>query len=265
VQDRIAEAPSLLGLGDLVLKDKERIQPRAGRLDLLLQDPDANKRYEVEVQLGKSDEAHIIRTIEYWDIERKRYPQYDHTAVIVAEDITTRFLNVITLFNGSIPLVAIQMKAMKPEMKTIEVELRRTIPASSIEVFDGWLDPKCPGTPWSEADKLVFDLKVDGLFYWLFINEAGERKPHYGRFTILDRPSKVQRCCRRSRERFFLQACPCLSLSLLTPGFGECTQGVLLFVRHRHSALSFPVLPLSTTFTTLSVSCGSQSSRFPLK
>ena len=113
VQDRIAEDPSLLGLGDLVLKDKERIQPRAGRLDLLLQDPDANKRYEVEVQLGKSDEAHIIRTIEYWDIERKRYPQYDHTAVIVAEDITTRFLNVIALFNGSIPLVAIQMNAVK--------------------------------------------------------------------------------------------------------------------------------------------------------
>ena len=113
VQDRIAEDPSLLGLGDLVLKDKERIQPRAGRLDLLLQDPDANKRYEVEVQLGKSDEAHIIRTIEYRDIERKRYPQYDHTAVIVAEDITTRFLNVIALFNGSIPLVAIQMNAVK--------------------------------------------------------------------------------------------------------------------------------------------------------
>jgi hypothetical protein len=113
VQDRIAEDPSLLGLGDLVLKDKERIQPRAGRLDLLLQDPDVNKRYEVEVQLGKSDEAHIIRTIEYWDIERKRYPQYDHTAVIVAEDITTRFLNVIALFNGSIPLVAIQMNAVK--------------------------------------------------------------------------------------------------------------------------------------------------------
>ena len=38
VQDRIAEDPSILGLGDLVLKDKERIHPKAGRLDLLLQD-----------------------------------------------------------------------------------------------------------------------------------------------------------------------------------------------------------------------------------
>lgn len=113
VQDRIAEDPAVLGLGDLVLKDKERVQPRAGRLDLLLQDAEENRRFEVEVQLGATDESHIIRTIEYWDIERKRYPQYEHTAVIVAEDITSRFLNVIGLFNGFIPLVAIQMHALR--------------------------------------------------------------------------------------------------------------------------------------------------------
>lgn len=113
LQERIAEDPALLGLGDLVLKDKERVQPRAGRLDLLLQDAESNRRYEVELQLGRTDEAHVIRTIEYWDIERKRYPQYDHTAVIVAEDITSRFLNVINLFNGFIPLVAIQLTAVQ--------------------------------------------------------------------------------------------------------------------------------------------------------
>ncbi len=113
VQDRIAEDPSILGLGDVVLKDRERIQPRAGRLDLLLQDAESSRRYEVEIQLGATDESHIIRTIEYWDIERKRYPQYEHTAVIVAEDITSRFLNVISLFNGMIPLIAIQMKALR--------------------------------------------------------------------------------------------------------------------------------------------------------
>jgi hypothetical protein len=113
VQDRIAEDPSILGLGDLVLRDKERTQPHAGRLDLLLQDTESKRRYEVEVQLGATDETHIIRTIEYWDIERKRYPQYDHCAVIIAEDITSRFLNVVALFNGAVPLVAIQMQALK--------------------------------------------------------------------------------------------------------------------------------------------------------
>jgi hypothetical protein len=113
IQEIIAESPAILGLGDLILKDKERLQPRSGRLDLLLQDAESNRRYEVEIQLGKTDESHIIRTIEYWDIERKRYPQYDHCAVIVAEDITSRFLNVISLFNGFIPLIAIQMRAYK--------------------------------------------------------------------------------------------------------------------------------------------------------
>lgn len=112
VQERIAEDPAILGLGDVILKDKERSQPRAGRLDILLQDAETNHRFEVEIQLGGTDESHIIRTIEYWDIERKRYPQYEHTAVIVAESITARFLNVISLFNGMIPLVAIQMSAL---------------------------------------------------------------------------------------------------------------------------------------------------------
>lgn len=113
VQERIAEDPRILGLGNLVLRDKERMQPAAGRLDLLLQDQDCAKRYEVEIQLGKLDESHLIRTIEYWDIEKKRYPQYEHCAVIIAEDITSRFLNVLNLINNVIPLVAIQMKAIK--------------------------------------------------------------------------------------------------------------------------------------------------------
>lgn len=113
VQDRIAEDPTILGLGDVILKDKERVHPKAGRLDILLQDAESTQRYEVEIQLGKTDESHIIRTLEYWDIERKRYPQYEHTAVIVAEEITSRFLNVISLFNGNIPLIAIQMNAVQ--------------------------------------------------------------------------------------------------------------------------------------------------------
>jgi hypothetical protein len=113
LQDIIAKDPEIIGLGELILKDKERKQLRAGRLDILLQDPEINKRYEVEIQLGKTDESHIIRTIEYWDIERKRYPQYEHCAVIIAEEITSRFLNVISLFNGTIPLIAIQLTAYK--------------------------------------------------------------------------------------------------------------------------------------------------------
>lgn len=113
LQERIISQPSILGLGDVEIKDVERIQPSAGRLDLLLTDPETETRYEVELQLGATNETHIIRTIEYWDIERRRYPQYDHVGVIVAEEITARFFNVISLFNGFIPLIAIQLYAVE--------------------------------------------------------------------------------------------------------------------------------------------------------
>ncbi len=113
LQDIIAEDPSILGIGDVILKDKERIHAGAGRLDLLLQEADGHGRYEVEIQLGATDESHIIRTIEYWDIEKRKYPQYDHTAVIIAEDITSRFLNVVSLFNGFIPIMALQVTAIE--------------------------------------------------------------------------------------------------------------------------------------------------------
>lgn len=110
---RIAEDPTILGLGDVVVLDRERRQERAGRLDLLLIDPDNNRRFEVELMLGPTDESHIIRTIEYWDIERRRYPAYEHCAVLVAEDITGRFLNLLGLFAGTIPLIVIQLNALK--------------------------------------------------------------------------------------------------------------------------------------------------------
>ena len=113
VQDVLDKDSSLLGFGDLDVRDIERRQPHAGRLDMLLSDPDTSTRYEVELQLGATDESHIIRTLEYWDTERRRYPQYEHIAVIVAEEITSRFFNVISLFNGFIPIVAIQMTALR--------------------------------------------------------------------------------------------------------------------------------------------------------
>ena len=111
IQQFIFDNPAVLGLGDLSPIRREKIQPSGGRLDLLLGDDDT--RYEVEIQLGATDPSHIIRTIEYWDMEKKRYPQYNHCAVIIAEEITSRFMNVISLFNGAIPLIAIQLSATK--------------------------------------------------------------------------------------------------------------------------------------------------------
>lgn len=71
--------------------------------------------------------------------------------------------------------------------KTIEFKVERTIPAPVGEVFDAWLDPTTPGNPWSMAEKLMLDPKVDGLFYW-----AIRGTPHFGRFTAIDRPARVE-------------------------------------------------------------------------
>ena len=112
LQDVVSDDPALLGLGDLRLLARERVLRGGGRLDLLFTDDD-DTRYEVELQLGSTDESHIIRTLEYWDLERRRYPNYDHVAVIVAEHITARFYNVISLFNGFIPIIALQVSAIE--------------------------------------------------------------------------------------------------------------------------------------------------------
>ena len=113
LQQLITSDPGILGLGNVDVRDVERRQFRAGRLDLLLEDPDNEVRYVVELQLGPTDESHIIRTIEYWDLEKRRFPNYDHVAVIVAEDVTSRFFNVVNLFNNFIPLIAIQIQGCK--------------------------------------------------------------------------------------------------------------------------------------------------------
>ena len=101
LQDLIEADPSILGLGDLSVLTREKKQSSGGRLDFLLWDPDEESRFEVELMLGRLDESHIIRTIEYWDIERNRYPGIEHKAVIIAEDITSRFFNILGLLTAN--------------------------------------------------------------------------------------------------------------------------------------------------------------------
>ena len=143
VQEIIANDPQILGLGDITLRETERRQLNGGRLDLLFDDETAKIRYTVELQLGATDETHIIRNIEYWDNERSRNPHVDHIAVIVAEDITSRFLNVISLFNKSIPLIAIQLTA---------IEVGGAMTLNCVKVLDistnmGWDEDNTTTTP----------------------------------------------------------------------------------------------------------------------
>jgi hypothetical protein len=112
LQDQIAENPACLGLGELEAIAKERQQSSGGRLDILLKNPEDDSMYEVEVMLGETDETHIIRTIEYWDNEKRKWPQRQHFAVLVAEHIDRRFFNVVHLLSYSIPIIAIQVSML---------------------------------------------------------------------------------------------------------------------------------------------------------
>lgn len=84
---------------------------------------------------------------------------------------------------------------MTQKIKTMELTFTRTIPASPVEVFDAWLDPKIACNVWHDAGTLIFEPKVDSLFYMNMIHKQDNKTvetPHYGLFTIVDRPNNIQ-------------------------------------------------------------------------
>jgi hypothetical protein len=138
LQQLVFDDPSVLGLGELKAVSRERKQSSGGRLDFLLVDPDSEIMYEVELMLGPTDESHIIRTIEYWDIESRRWPNREHRAVIVAEDITNRFFNVIWLLNRSLPIIAIKLDTLQTDHGVV---------INFTTVLDVYEEPEGPNTP----------------------------------------------------------------------------------------------------------------------
>jgi len=76
-------------------------------------------------------------------------------------------------------------------MNLTDITVTRTIPASPEKIFDVWLDPKSPGGPWFGTKRAILNAVVDGLFYHA-VEHQGRVWPHYGRFTQLDRPRKIE-------------------------------------------------------------------------
>ncbi len=79
----------------------------------------------------------------------------------------------------------------QPTVKTMEITVSRTIAAPAERVFDTWLDPKSPGGPWHGPIKAIVNPVVDGLFYHA-VHFEGHEWAHYGRFTALDRPRRIE-------------------------------------------------------------------------
>ncbi len=156
LQQRISDDPSLLGLGELEIAGREHHQPLGGRIDFLMRDTDEETYYEVEVMLGALDESHIIRTIEYWDLERQRRPQWDHRAVIVAEQITARFFNVLRLLNRAVPLIAIKLSAFQIGDRVV------LHPVTVLDVIEEVADPESVD-PVERVDRAYWEKKSPTL------------------------------------------------------------------------------------------------------
>ena len=72
-------------------------------------------------------------------------------------------------------------------MNLTELTVARTVAAKPEAVFDIWIDPTSPGGPWFGAARLLIEVKVDGLFYFV-VEHEGRTWAHYGRFVRIERP-----------------------------------------------------------------------------
>jgi len=185
LESHIESDPTILRLGDVAIIERQRRQEKAGRLDLLLEDDSGDQRYEVELMLGRTDESHLIRTVEYWDIERRKLPGYEHCAVLIAEDVTTRFLNVIGLFSGSVPFVVIQVNALQVDDKLV-LNFVKVLDSRTLRTDEATeLKEKATDRPYwtSRASIATVELAEKCL---AIINQVATvtRKPSYNKYFI---------------------------------------------------------------------------------
>ncbi|MFW6016440.1 MAG: hypothetical protein ACOCRK_08370 [bacterium] len=173
LQDIIYDKPSILGLGDLQPVHKEKRQSTGGRLDILLKDPEDNTMYEVEVMLGETDPSHIIRSIEYWDNEKRKYPQRQHFSILIAESFDRRYFNVIQILSLNIPIIAIQADLLKVNNEYV---------LNFTKILDVYVEPEdneeetiVNESTWTEKSKWTLELAKE--FYNLV--DIGNKKINY--------------------------------------------------------------------------------------
>jgi len=186
VQNVIENEPKIMGLGDLEVIQREKRQKSQGRVDFLMEDKEDN-RYTVEIQLGKTDPEHIVRCIEYWDEEKKRNPSKDYTAVIIAEDITSRFFNVINLFNGCIPIIAIKLSCIEISPDNYTLVFTKILDKIERDDVDD-VEDKTPTDKqyWLNCSTVKSLDIVDGVFniFTGIDDNANKYKLNYNKFYI---------------------------------------------------------------------------------
>src|SRR5207244_4364434 len=82
------------------------------------------------------------------------FPLLEHRAVIVAEEITARFFNVIRLLNRAVPIIAIQLSAFVLD-ETIVLHFTRVLDTYE---FGGEAEEEEPG---EQADRSYWDRRAN--------------------------------------------------------------------------------------------------------
>jgi len=115
LQDWLVADPRRLGIGNVVIKEKElrHYTGKGGRLDILAYDAALDTYYEIEVMLGECDSDHGFRVLDYWARERRVKPNSRHVAVLVAEDLSGRYRTVIETLTEYLPFIAVELKTLQ--------------------------------------------------------------------------------------------------------------------------------------------------------
>jgi hypothetical protein len=119
LQNWLATDPTRLGLGEVTVVAQELTSPGGGSLDILATAGDTY--YSVEVQLGEVDASHSFRVFDYWALNRERYANKTHIAVLIAESAGGRFRPALEALAEYVPLIVIELRVWRGDIEAIVV------------------------------------------------------------------------------------------------------------------------------------------------
>jgi uncharacterized protein YndB with AHSA1/START domain len=79
---------------------------------------------------------------------------------------------------------------MPSAIPTMELTLTRPMTATAETIYDLWLAPNSPGSPWFGASRRIVQPVLDGLFCFS-VHSEGADFAHYGRFLALERGHRI--------------------------------------------------------------------------
>lgn len=117
LENTIFEHPEILRLGNIkIIARQKRQKDGIARVDLIAQS-DSNEVFVIELMLGLPDSSHIVRTLEYWLREKRRYAtksEVDVKAVLVAEQICeSRYKDVVGFLCEKMPLIVKEVACVR--------------------------------------------------------------------------------------------------------------------------------------------------------